>query len=160
MFHFTSSTILYTVVFQPLFAMSTSHYFTLRHTASALQSPIPHMAADNGFFHRSSPKVQVVPQITKLSALCPKWRIAILRVILSQQKAPVRTISASNPTEEFASSKESAIEGIHFSPHGLWMCVANTGGNVLVFHMGQAVTTPEVRKTLYNIKVLNWANEQ
>lgn len=127
--------------------MSTSQYFALRYMASALTNLEPHTTADNMFLRRSPPKVQTVPLIRKLSALSGRWRMAVNQVISSQGRTQSDFASTSVTTAEFTSVKEFAIQEIHLSQHSLWMCVANAGGHVLVFHlkMGEAATTPKVR---------------
>jgi len=73
--------------------------------------------------------------------------MAVNQVISSQGRTPSDVAATSVTTAEFTSIKEFGIQEIHLSQHSLWMCVANVGGHVLVFHlkMGEAATTPKVR---------------
>ena len=169
--------IAHTVIVQPLYTMSTSHYFKTRHngftpkldTLVEEDSDVPLKPGSGG--RESLQNVRRASRETPSPETGQTTRISARRRMVSYLKNVTTRTSSSSMVEGSTSTPSLdekqqtpsaspeifvftppdneycfAIEEIHVCVHGLWMCVANMGGGVMVFDfkMGEVATTPNV----------------
>jgi len=183
--------IAHTVIVQPLYTMSTSHYFKMRQNGFTPQLDtlmeedcgVPLKPESGG--RESLQNVRRTSRETPSPETGQTMRNSARRRMVNYLKN-VTTRTSSSSTVEGSTSTPSldekqqtpsaspevfvftppdneycfAIQEIHVCVHGLWMCVANMGGGVMVFDfkMGEVATTPKVsvkiRVLLYAVDIL------